>query len=212
MNLKELKALIAQEKIRSIVESKLSEATVFARGQTFKDADTDINGSAIDMTSTDTPRAQSQVKVDPAVVYHAKKQLFLDAEADDLGLVNVDPTTGKPSKSTDLIKNGAKEIMRHAEPFQKQPAYENSTVDPKEVLEYLIWYLVEPHSAKKIVKPYFEYLKSKDDLRTFEKSDETESVKNLTTPTVVARAPKKIKELDSLHEAIKNIKSVLKKQ
>lgn len=226
MKLKELKTMIAQQAVRSIIESKVSENTV---------PPTSIGGrlsGRVAMNTSPDPTIDQERESDvpnQSLVYHAKKRIASDA---------------KNMSLTDEQRKGAAYLNTS---FQVNAKLDAEKVSETEILDYLVDMLDLTHGANKLVKPYLTYLKSEYEENKYEKKDEDDSLRALSgddldlvnvdpetgegtkvstasqvlpsANTALGRKPRKLKETKrktkqlntkKIDETINNIKSVLK--
>lgn len=218
MNIKELKAMIAQQTVQTLIESTVNEVSTLTTRSAGRmkgpaTADTKLKTTVDQETESELPNE--------AVVYHAKKKLHQDA---------------RDTRLPDNLRKSAAHISSR-QSFVPNAELDSVKVDPREVTHHLVNYIVEPYSSSEQVKPYFEYLESEQEEAAHEKSDEEESLQTIagddldlvnvdpetgeatkatispvsaTSKTVPGRARIKETSLQEIDEAIKRIKSVLK--
>lgn len=215
MNLKELKSMVAQQAVRSIIESKVSEASTAKTTPVGRTTERPIpNTDTFKDTFQDTPPSE-------AIVYHAKKKLKNDS---------VDPNL------PDNLRKAAAYLSAR-QSYEPNSQLDAETVDNNDVMEYLIGYIVDPYAGSPQIKPYLGYLESEQQEASHEKDDKNDSLQalggdnlelvnvdpstgyatkvsspSISQSTKTAPMRKAIKEstVKNLEDAIRNIKYLLK--
>lgn len=162
MKLKELKVLIAQQAVRTIIESKINEVS---ETDTIPAARISQPATAATKYKTTIDQEMDGNTSDPVVDYHARKRIADDA---------------KNSSLTDDQRNGAAYLNSYRS-FTPDAKLSSTPVNQDEVLEYLLSYVVGPYEADKTVKPYYKYLESEQQQAAYEQGDEEQSLQTIAS-------------------------------